>query len=81
METLKLNFVCLIAWAKFQNAMGAFHHPTLVDNYQTLYSHVFALSILWMVYYLSALLSMWDMRVVAVAEEVVEVYSSFWIEV
>ena len=43
---LKLNFLCLIALAKFQSAMGAFHHLTLVDNYQTLYSHVFALSIL-----------------------------------
>ena len=67
MKTLKLNFLCLIALAKFQSAMGAFHHPTLVDNYQTLYSHVFALSILWMVYYLSVLYSVWDMRVAAVA--------------
>ena len=43
---LKLDFLCLIALAKFQSAIGAFHHPNLVENYQTLYSYVFALSIL-----------------------------------
>ena len=43
--TSKLIFLCLIALAKFQSAMRAFYHPTLVDNYQTLYIHVFAPSI------------------------------------
>ena len=45
--------------------MGAFHHSTVVGNYQTLYSNVFALSILGMAYYLSALLNVWGKRVVA----------------
>ena len=68
MKNLKLKkFSCLIASAKFQSTMWAFHHPTLVGNYKTLYSDVFALSIQWMVYYLSVLRSVWTMRVVAVA--------------
>ena len=36
--------------------MGAFHSLSLVSNYQILYSNVFALSILLMVYYYNALL-------------------------
>ena len=40
MKTLKLKFSCLIASAKFQTTMGAFHNPTLVSNYQKLYLNV-----------------------------------------
>ena len=36
--------------------MGAFHNLSLVSNYQILYSNVFSLSILWMVYYYNAIL-------------------------
>ena len=36
--------------------MGAFHNLSLVSNYQILHSNVFALSILWMVYYYNAIL-------------------------
>ena len=65
MKSLTIKFSRLIASAKFQRAMGAFHHSTVVGNYQTLYSNVFALSILGMAYYLSALLNVWGKRVVA----------------
>ena len=44
MKTLKLKFSCLIASAKFQTTVGAFHNPTLVSNYQTLYLNVFAVN-------------------------------------
>ena len=44
MKPLKLKFSCLIAPAKFQSAMGAFHHPNLVGNYQISYSNIFALT-------------------------------------
>ena len=43
-KTLKLKFSCLIVSAKFQSEIGAFHHSTLVGNYHTLHSDVFALS-------------------------------------
>ena len=56
-EDIKIKILCLIAPAKFQSAMGVFHHPTSQGNYQILYSNIFALSILWMVYYLSVLSS------------------------
>ena len=36
--------------------MGAFHNLSLVSNYQILHSNVFALSILWMVYYYNDIL-------------------------
>ena len=65
-ESIKIKFSCLIAAAKFQSAMGAFVHPTFLDNYQILYSDVFALSIVWMIYYLSILRSALGIRVVAV---------------
>ena len=50
---------------KFQITRVAFHHPASMGNYQTLYSKAFALSILWMVYYLPVQGSVWSMRVVA----------------
>ena len=50
------KFSCLIASIKFQTTMGAFHNLSLVSNYQILYSNVFSLSILWMVYYYNAIL-------------------------
>ena len=65
-ESTKIKFSCLIASAKFQSAMEAFVHPTFLDNYQILYSDVFVLSILWMIYYLSILRSALSIRVVAV---------------
>ena len=37
MKTLQLKFLHLIVLAKFQSAMEAFHHPTLLGNYHTLY--------------------------------------------
>ena len=40
-----------------QTTMAAFHNPSLVRNYQTLYSNVFTLSIL---------CSVWAMDIVAV---------------
>ena len=46
MKTLKSKFSRLIASAKFQSAMGAFHRPNLVGNYHAVYSNVFVLSIL-----------------------------------
>ena len=73
-KTLKLIFLCLTASPKFHSAIVAFHHPTLVGNYQALHSDVFALSILWIVYHLPVLLSVWGMRFIAVTWVVFEVY-------
>ena len=44
MKTLKLS-LCLVVLVKFQNAMEVFVHPIVEDNYQKLYSNLFALSI------------------------------------
>ena len=52
----KFKFSCLIASTKFQTTMGAFHNLNLVSKYLILHSNVFALSILWMVYYYNAIL-------------------------
>ena len=79
MKKLKLQFSCLIASAKFQSVMGALRHPTLVDKYQAFYSNIFASSILFMVYYLSVLCSVWGMRVVGVTQVVFEVYSRLFL--
>ena len=47
------------------------YHAAWVCNYQTLYSYEFTLSILWTIYNLSFLGSMWHMRIVVVYEVVV----------
>ena len=65
MKPLTIKFSYLIASAKFQRAMGTFHHSTVMCNYQALHSSVLARSILGMVYYLSALHNVWSKRVVA----------------
>ena len=39
METLNLKLPCLIASAKVQNAVGAFHLPILVGKFPTLYTN------------------------------------------
>ena len=54
-KTVKFKCSCLIA-SKFQTTTGAFHNLRLVNNYQILHSDVFALSILWTVYYYNSIL-------------------------
>ena len=68
-----------MAPAKFQSVMEGFNHPTLVGNYQILYWNIFALLILWMIYYLSVLRSVWGMRVIVVTY-CFDAYSSSWFE-
>ena len=74
---IKIFMFNCIALAKFQSVLGALHHLTLIDNYQRLYSNVFALLILRMVYYLSVLCSVWGMRFVAVILVAFDVYDNF----
>ena len=47
MKILKLKFSSVIALAKFQSMVGAFHHPTLVGSYQTCIQMSLPLSVLW----------------------------------
>lgn len=55
----------MIIWFKFQSARKTYHHPALMSNSQTMKSHVFVLSIPWIVYCLSVLGGIWNMRVIA----------------
>ena len=50
-SVLYVHLACLIVLAKFQSVKGESHDPALMSNCLTL-SHVFTLSIQWMVYYL-----------------------------
>ena len=56
------NFV----FAKFRSVRVAYHHPPLMGNYLTLYSHVSIQSIQWMACYLSVFDGVLGMSVVAV---------------
>ena len=42
-KNIKIKIFMFVS-AKFQSEIGAFHHSTLVGNYHTLHSDVFALS-------------------------------------
>ena len=52
--------------AKYLVAREASHHAALMGNFQIMYSHVFSLSMEWIVHCLSVLAGIWGMEVVAV---------------
>ena len=60
------NLPYVVAVAKFQSSRGVSYILTLMDNCQTIWSHVFVLSVRWRVY-LSVFCFVQDLRVAAVA--------------